>query len=319
MKNISRNFFSALIVLLLWSGNVKAFDYINNVSGLVVNVDYKFQTWEPDDITGADVITTGMNLVGLELGYKSDKDKFVSAFRYEFSPVGDSVSQDRLVEQLEESETAWERIFANFSWSLTDTTDISVAYDKQVFLTSVQADRDYWYFDGSGVTLLIPGDIVSNTTIMNEIHALYNVRDLKVLDLKFTVLQAGFYNLSYEKPYSTNLSTGQTGIYRTELNSFGLMAKAQYDEKNWGIGLSYKLGLSSDLTIGASDSVAQLLGDYNSSLGFNELGLAVRYKPFQEKFNAYLEFEYKTRSVSGDVELATDNITSVNIHFSKSF
>ncbi len=304
---------SLVAVLFIFHGSAHAFEYEELLDGIGASLDYEYQTWEPDDIYGADLLTSGINLIGLQIGYGSGKHGFSPLFRYEFAPSGDKANQDKLVELSSSGASGWERIFADFKWTFDSGSSLSFIYDKQAYMTSVQASRDYWYFENGSATLLVPGDIVRNTTVMQDTQLLYGA------SFGGFPIQVGVFSLSYEKPFSTDIQNGQIGIYQTQLDATGVVLKSQYESDFWGADLSYKYGFQGDLTIGASSSAAALLGDKGNTLDFSELAAAVKIMPYKGVVNLSVGYEYKVRSMSGDVQLTRDDISSLYINASKSF
>ncbi|MFT5505681.1 MAG: hypothetical protein ACI845_002528 [Gammaproteobacteria bacterium] len=298
----------ALFIMLSFN-KVQAQDSSDAISGWGVSLDYKFQSWEPDDIFGAEVLTTGLNLLGIEFGVGTTQYGFNPLISYEFAPAGDPAAQDDLLEISEDEASGWERLFADLSWTFASGKTVSFIFDRQIYLTSVQTDRDYWYFDGSDVTLLIPGDIVRNTTVMEDLQVLYG----------FPAFQYGLYNLSYEKPFSTDIQNGQIGIYRTELSSTGLLLKSKFSLGILDFSASYKFGLVSDLIIGASSSAAALLGEFDDSLDFSELTASVQAAVYQRGFKVVVGTGYTVRDMSADIQLTKDELSSVYVNLSKSF
>lgn len=306
-------FWQSLIFLVAFPLNAADYglaQYGLDDNSIKIDVDYRFQAWAPDDIYGADLLTTGLNLIGLQLGYATDGGSFTPMVRYEFAPGGDSATQSKLLELSSDEASGWERLIADMKWNLASGNSISFVYDKQSYLTSVQTTRDYWYFDGSSVTLLVPGEIVRSSTVMQDIQILYGTPLYKI----------GFFSLTYEKPLSTDIQNGQIGIYRTKLDAMGIVASSQYKMGKWNFGGSLKYGLQSDLTIGASSSAAKLLGAVGDTLDFIEMTASVQVVPYRGDVDVKVGAEYKLRSMSGDgVQLTRDDVMSFYINVSKSF
>lgn len=307
-KHYFQPFLTALL-LIVYTANATAVEDGKDQGAWGVSLDYKFQSWEPDDIFGANVLTTGLNLIGLQLGTGGNTSGFNPVLRYEIAPGEDSAAQEELVQLADDEASGWERLFADLKWTFDSGSSFSIIFDRQIYLTSVQTNRDYWYFDGGNVTLLIPGDIVRNSTVMEDLQLLYGS----------PLLQYGIYSLSYEKPFSTDIQNGQIGIYRTELKSVGFMLKSEHTKGIVTIGGSYKFGLVSDLTIGASSSAAALLGEFDDSLDFSEFALSVEARPYRGFVDISIGVDYKIRSMSGDIQLTRDDISSLYINLSKSF
>lgn len=310
-----------------------------------IKLGYVYKALDANPIPEAYVKTEGLNVA--KIAYDPTTSKwgrdlgFIDAFLSYEATLGGYEEQDQVLKRTQSDEESWERYYANLDIDLAQlfgsTTNtkynISLKYDKQNFITTVQSKKDYWYLTAANTELLLPGDLIKVATDFEDtVFALEMINGTSSSTSKLAgKVGIGYFDMKYNKPFSTSLDTTVQSIYAAEFSAQGIYWMAGWENLSifdinidglitWKKSFDAEIILSNGTNLGAIDNDSGYISSFTNYEYDNYYAeINTRYDELYFPIDFTVTYDYRKFSKlgSGIAKLPTDTIVGfeLNIEF----
>lgn len=278
------------------------------------DVGYKYYSLEVDQITDAYTETSGVQLVTIDWSMPGRWGRFLPKASYEFSP-GASAAQDELVERSNSADSGWQKFAADLSYQLSDQLTLALRYEKELYLYSVEASRDYYFVSNSGTELLVSGDNLNTFNEFND-FSVVGFDEIKISNSMSLAWELGYFSIDYRKPFTSDIFTGLETIYDAQFSASGMQIGAgvlmndaqQIYLRLRGVATDAEVELPGGFQLSGVSGTGGYTGGNASTLNYEEIIINYEYD-FSHYFNQALIFkaEYSVRTFDGYVANVNDD------------